>query len=196
MRKGPLKREEQDRRHLDAEKLLIRRGYVGAVAELCKIYPIEERTAKRYLAKVREKWRETSSIATVEDMRDEVRAQIEAVAAAAWNKTAIVKNKDGTVVVDQDPNSATFGKPMVKAEADTKTVLRTISHRRALDGLDKPVMQHVKLDSDVTAMPDIAALPDAVADKLRKELTALAPDGDLRKLAGEWFKQETEDEKP
>lgn len=194
MGKGRISKEEYEYRLAETAKLLVRRrGYLDVERELARRFGVDMRTTRKWIRAVKERWKAEASEEDVEASRADLVAQLDAVITAAWNHVEVVKDKDGNPLLDQNqtltdgsPNPG-YLKPIVRPAARVQHVLHAVSQLRALKGADKPVTKHVQLDADLNVMPDIGVLPDKVADGLRKALSDMAPDGDIRKLAGEWF---------
>lgn len=196
MGKGKVSDEEMALRLAETARLLVRlRSYVAVEAELARRFGTNERTSRKWIKKVKDAWRANADTETSEEARGDLIAQLDAVLVAAWNHTVVIKDGAGNPVLDQAPTLANgqpnpgYMKPLVKTEAKVQQILHAISQLRALRGADKPARAHVTLDGDINVMPDIGVLPISVAASLRAELERIAPDGDLRQLAGQWFSQ-------
>jgi hypothetical protein len=190
MPKGKVSAEELELRLSETARLLIRRrSYTEVERELSNRYSVDARTTRRWIRKVKDRWRAEADVEGAGDARADLVQQLDAVLASAWSHMVIVKDADGNPVVDQNPSSPGFGKPLVRNEPKTQQILHAISQLRALKGADRPIQAKITLDGDINLMPDVSVLPDEVAAQLRKALEAVAPDGDLRKLAGEWMRQ-------
>lgn len=189
---GKASKDQLDERLRDTERLLVRRrSYSDVERELSGTHKVSKRTARKWITAVRARWRAEADTETADDSRAALIAQLDAVIASAWSHAEVVKNDDGTVVVDMDPSSRGYGKPVLKPAPKHQQVLHAVTQLRALLGADKPNRTIVTLDGDLNMLPDLPVLPETVEKQLRSALQAIAPGGDLRQLAGEWFKQET-----
>lgn len=194
--KGRVAPEVMEERLAETARLLVRRRSMFEVErELARKYSVHTRTTRKWIRRVREQWRAEADVETAVDARADLIQQLDAVLGIAWNNVEIVCDDNGNAVLDgaeflpDGKRNPGFGKPLVRNAPKVQHVLHAVSQLRALRGADKPEHKIVTLDGDLNVMPDVGALPDAVAEKLRKELEALTPGGDLRQIAGEWFRQ-------
>jgi hypothetical protein len=163
-------------------------------------FGVDDRTARKWMRAIKKKWKEEAEAEGYDrtTMRVEMDRTLNEVLAAAMNRTIIVKDKDGNPMLDQNPNSPTYGKPLVKANPDLQRVLHACIQLRALHSLDQPTRAHVTVAPDITASLDIEKLikdkPDA-QEHLKKLLESVSPDGTLGALAGEWFRTDSPDKK-
>lgn len=182
-------KDQVDERLRDTERLLIRRrSYSDVERELANKHGVTKRTARKWIQQVRARWREESDAEDAPEARAALVEQLNAVISDAWNHREVVKDGDGKVVLDQNPASPGYGKPILKPSPRHQQILHAVSQLRALQGADKPAKAVVTLD--LPPLPDVGALPDSVQDSLRKALEAVAPNGDVRQLAGEWIREE------
>ena len=202
MPKGRISLEEMELRLAETSRLLVRRrSYVDVERDLARMYGVNARTARKWIRKVKERWKAEADVEGADDARVDLVQQLDAVLAAAWTNMVIVKNKEGDPILDENPtlpNGAPnpgYKKPLVRNEPKVQHILHAVSQLRAIKGVDRPAKSHVTIDGDLNVMPDISALPEAVAEQLRKELEKLSPDGKLTTLAGEWMRQTSPVEK-
>jgi hypothetical protein len=194
---GRVSKEELELRLAETARLLVRkRSYMDVERELAARFGVDMRTARKWIRTVKRAWTEAADVESAEDARADLIAQLDAVLTEAWNHKEIVRDKEGNPVLDQNatltdgrPNPG-YQKPLVMSKPKIQNILHAVSQLRALRGADRPIKHSVKLDADINAMPDIEAIPDAVQSELRKELEKLTNNGDLRSLAGEWFRKD------
>lgn len=153
--------------------------------QVCKVlaerFGVNPRTVRTWMKIVRERRRAEIAPIDREVARDQARARFDLVFAMAINKTAVVKNIDGSPVLDP-----ATGKPITKPAADLQRALHAEREIVHLDGLAQPIRSEVKVEAEVAQMPDLS---DAkVRAALENYLKMVAPGGDLSKVAGEQFK--------
>ncbi len=176
-------KEEYEERLAETEQAMIRlRSAYRVEATLARKYNVDQRTVRKWMKAVRDRWKANASEVDVDERREDVAAMVNDVIFQAMNRSFIVKNPDGTVVLDP-----ATGKPVVKANPDLQKVLHAISHLRAIYGVDATSTIKVKVSPDVTKLPDFTKLPPEALPHMEELLKSIAPDGDLGKLAGEWF---------
>lgn len=189
--RGGKSREEVAERIAATEAAMLQHRSAYRVEQVIKRqFKCNERTVRKWMAKVREQWRAASSTVDRADRRNDLDALLNDVIARAMNRTFVVKNDDGTVVVDLNPQSQTFGKPIIKPNPDLQRVLQAVSHLRAIHGVDAPAEQKITVSQDIEAMPDLSKMNPEQITALEGLLKAIAPDGDVMALAGQWFAQE------
>lgn len=196
MGKGRVSAEEMELRLAETARLLVRRrSYVDVERDLANRFGVDARTARKWIRKVKDRWRAEADVEGQDDARVDLVQQLDAVLAAAWTNMVIVKDKEGNPILDENPVLANgapnpgYKKPLVRNEPKVQHILHAVSQLRAIKGVDRPAKAHVTLDGDINVMPDVAALPEEVAKQLRAELEKLSPDGKLSTLAGEWMRQ-------
>lgn len=185
---GRVSQEIYEEQLAETEQAIVRLRSAYRVEQyLAKKFKVNPRTARRWIEAVRKRWRACAVEVDKDAHRDDIAATLNEVIFQAMNKSFIVKNDDGTVVVDTNPNSPGFGKPIVKQNPDLQRVLHGIVQLRALYGVDAPSSVNVRVSKDIDAMPDLTKLPADGVTKLEEFLKTVSPDGDISKLAGEWF---------
>lgn len=187
-KKGRVSQEEYEEQLAETETAIVRlRSAYRVEQHLAKKFNKDPRTCRKWMQVVRQRWRESAVEVDKEAHRNDIAATLNEVIFQAMNKSYIVKNDDGTVVVDQNPNSPGFGKPIVKSNPDLQRVLHGVVQLRALFGTDESTSIAVRVSKDVDAMPDLSKLSPEGVKHLEGFLKTVAPDGDIAKLAGEWF---------
>lgn len=185
---GRVSKQEHEERLAETEQALVRlRSSYRVEQHLAKKFGVDERTARKWMAAVRKRWREAAVEVDRQAHRDELAATLNEVIFQAMNKSFIVKNEDGTVVLDANPNSPTFGKPVVKANPDLQRVLHAVSQLRSMFGTDSPTVTKVQVSPDLESMPDVSKMGPEGAKAMEAWLKTIAPSGDIAALAGEWF---------
>lgn len=164
----------------------LRSGY-RVEQHLARKFKVNPRTARKWMQVVRQRWRDAAVEVDKEAHRNDIAAILNDVIFQAANKSLIVKNDDGTVVVDTNPNSPGFGKPIVKSNPDLQRVLHAVIQLRSLYGTDATTTVAVRVSKDLDAMPDLSKLSPEGVQHLEGLMKTIAPDGDISKLAGEWF---------
>jgi hypothetical protein len=177
-----------------AAELMIRlRSSYQVQKNLVAKYQISTRTARRLMTAVRERWAEerknTDDVELHETRRDRERETLNTTIALALGRTQVVKNDDGTVVLDKQ------GRPVVRANPDLQKVLHAVRVMMDLDGLSKPIKAKITVDGEITAMPNLKDLGPQAAQALEGFLKTIAPEQDVAKLAGDWFKFSGEDKR-
>lgn len=180
----------------DVEQLLLTvRRPTLVERQIAERYKVTQRTARKYMKAVYDKWAEhakqfDSKPELREARRNQVRETIQLVIAVALARTEVVKNEDGSVVLDDREHlpdgrrNSAYKTPLTRPRPDLQRVVAAINSQRKLDGLDEPFK--LELSGDLgDRLPDVADLPHEVRQHLVRGLEALAPGGDLRKLAGE-----------
>lgn len=185
--------EQYEEQLAETEAAMVRlRSSYRVETTLAKKFSVHPRTVRKWMAAVRKRWKASASEIDRESHRNDLAATLNEVIFQAMNKSFIVKNDDGTVVVDTNPASPTYGKPIVKANPDLQRVLHGVMQLRSLYGVDAPAKAIVAhLSPDIDRMPDLTNLPEAGRAGLEAMLKSVAPNGDLTQLAGDWFVTET-----
>jgi hypothetical protein len=164
-------------------------------------FGVSLRTARRYVSEVYKKWRDhekqfDTAPALRESRRNNARATFELVVALAINRTEVVKNEDGKVLLDEreflgDPalkqRNPAFKLPVTRPKPDLMRVIHALNAWRHLDGLDEPLKAQLNIVGLGESLPDLDAMPEEARRHLVAGLEAMAPGGDLRKLAGDLF---------
>lgn len=176
----------------ETEQTMIRlRSSYRVEQALSQKYNVQRRQVRRWMQQVRKKWKEEAS--GEEQDRTTLRADMDKtlneIIAQAFTRTVVVKDADGNPMLDPNPNSNTYGKPIIKANPDLQRALHALIQLRALHALDQPAQIHHKVDvsADLKKLPTVAALTDSAREKLRDLLKEVSPGGDLMALAGDWF---------
>jgi hypothetical protein len=165
-------------------------------------WSIEKRQVQRLVAEVERRWRERSKsldkIEMRELRRDRQRETLDMMIQDALMNQVPVKNEDGSVVLDDrefitdretggqvaNPN---WKKPFMRPAPDRRSALYALRLLANLDALNEPIKATLDIPQLGDQLPDLDSLPDDAHKKLVQALEAMAPDGDLRKLAGELF---------
>lgn len=138
MGSGRVPKELHEEHLAETEQALVRlRAKYRVQQHLVTKYGIAPRTARKWIEAVRRRWGAEAEQTDRTAKRNEMRATLNELLHQALNKTIVVKNPDGTVVVD--PQS---GRPVVKLQPDLQRALHASAQLRALDGLDAPT-KHV-----------------------------------------------------
>src|SRR4051812_18780849 len=107
MSKGRVSTEELISRLQETARLLVRRrSYSEVESELARKFGVDDRTARKWIKKVKDAWRAQASTESADESRDDLVAQLDAVLAASWNHTVIVKDSSGNPILDQNPTLA------------------------------------------------------------------------------------------
>ena len=176
-------KEEYEERLADTEQTMIRlRSAYRVETTLSRKHNVDQRTVRKWMKAVRDRWKANAAEVDKDERREDLAAIVNDVIFQAMNRSFIVKQPDGTVVLDPQT-----GKPVVKANPDLQKVLNAISHLRAIYGVDAASTVKVKVSPDVTHLPDFNKLPPEAIAPMEALLKSVAPDGDISKLAGEWF---------
>lgn len=190
-------KEVYEERLAETEQAIVRlRSSYRVETTLAKKYNVDARTVRKWMTEVRKRWKAAAIEVDRDAHRNELAATLNEVVFQAMNKSFIVKNADGSVVLDTNPASPTYGRPVVKANPDLQRVLHAVSQLRSLYGVDAPIKSHVTLAPDLDAMPDLSKLDKDGQDKLEAFLKSVAPGGDITALAGQWFTTETAPTEP
>lgn len=160
-------------------------------------WKIEKRQVQRYMEKVRAKWREQAARTPTpelrEQRRDYMRATLDHMIHDSLMRTEVVKDADGNPLLDdrefladgsRNPN---YKRPVTRPAPDRRAALYALRLLKDLDGLDEPVKSQVEVLGLADKLPDLDSIPNGPREHLVAALEAMAPDGDLRKLAGELF---------
>jgi hypothetical protein len=185
-----ISQEEMAERLADTAELMVRlRSSYQVERHLARKYGVNPRTCRDWMAKVRAARRAEASSVDVDNLRDDMRESLNTVAALALGRNAVVKNDDGTVVMTEvtRPDGSIERRPTYRANPDLQRALHALRELMHLDGLPKVVKHELKVDAEVTAMPDLKKLGPSAAKAMGEFLKELAG-GDLSKLAGDWFK--------
>lgn len=146
MKAGRITKEIHDEHITECERAMVRlRAFNRVSAHLRKKYDVTERTVVRWVAEVRKRWAAEQDPIDRTAARNEMRRTLNEAVFEAMNKTAVVRNPDGTVVL----NSVT-GKVEVRQQPDLQRMLYATSQLRALDGLDAPVK--MKIDTNASGV--------------------------------------------
>lgn len=189
--------EEMERRLAYCEEVMLIGGPQYRQEQLiAQRFGVSPRQARNYQVKVRERWRARRE-SIPEDVRQErrqrSRERLELILATAMNRTEVVKNADGEVVLDdrehlpdgsRNPN---FRKPFTRPAPYLAAAIRADKALRELDGLNEPFKVQHEHTGLVERLPDLASVPATARRHLEAAVEAMAPDGDLRKLAADLF---------
>lgn len=195
-----MSQDEHDKRVAETQQLLLTvRRDAHVQRQLADRWDITHRQARNWIRKAYAKWAADAKehgdpIEVREARRNKARETYETVIAIAFNRTEVVKNDDGEVVLDEREmlpdgrKNPRYKLPIERPKPDLVRVVTALLGMRHLDGLNEPT----KLEVDITGtleerLPDLDSLPQGVRDHLVAGLEKLAPNGDLRKLAGELF---------
>jgi hypothetical protein len=182
--------EEQARRLAYTAELMVRlRSTSRVITELRARYGASDRTAKRWMQQVRQLRREEQVSIDVQSQRDDMRETFNMIVALALGKTVPIKNPDGSIVMEDITDSAgrQVRRAAMRAAPDLQRAIQALRELVHLDGLAQPAKAEIKIDADVTQMPDLRKLPPAAVRAAEDLLRSIAPGGDVAKLAGEWF---------
>lgn len=174
----------------ETEQTMIRlRSSYRVEKHLAEKFGVLPRQVRRWMHQIRVKWK---AEATTEDqdreaLRAEMHQTLNDILAQAMQRTVIVKDADGNPLLDQATK-----RPIVKSNPDLQRALHACIQLRNLHALDEPAKSHVKvtMSTDLNALPNYDALKPEHVEKLREIVTAIAPNGDLKDLAGEWFRED------
>ena len=159
-------------------------------------YGCDERTARRWMQRVREMRRAEASTINVDNARDDMRDSLNAVAALALGRSQVVKNDDGSVVMTRQtkPDGTVVEQPTYKPNPDLQRALHALRELIHLDALASPTTQTIKVDADIGVMPDLKKMGPQAAKALEAFVKEISPGGKISELAGEWFKFSGESE--
>lgn len=161
-------------------------------------WKVSKRTVERWEKEVRAQWAaaaeaEPDPQKRRERRRNQMRADLDTAMAEAMNRTMIVKDSDGNPMLDpremlptgeKNPN---YQRPITRPHPDIQRFLHACNQLRHLDGLDEPAKAQLHVTGLGDSLPDLDSLPEVARKHLVAGLHAMAPDGDLRKLAGDLF---------
>lgn len=161
-------------------------------------WKLEKRQVQRYMQKVRQRWEEQATFAPKPEVREyrrnHTRATLDAIIHDSLMRTEIVKNEDGSVVMDEreymqdgltkNPN---YKRPLTRPNPDRRAALYAVRLLASLDGLNEPIKSQLEVTGLGERLPDLDSLNPDAHRLLVAALEAQAPNGDLRKLAGELF---------
>ena len=195
MRRTP---EDIERIMADTEEAMVRLRSPFKVWEyIGRRWKLDKRQVQRYMAKVRERWETSASFAPKPEVREYrrnlMRATLDSMMSESLMRTEVIRNDDGTVVLDErehtpdgqkNPN---YRKPFTRPAPDRRAALYAARLLASLDALNEPIKSMLEVTGLGERLPDLDSLPDAARKHLVAALEAQAPDGDLRKLAGELF---------
>lgn len=188
MPKGRVSKEQYEEQLAETEQAIVRLRSAYRVEQfVARKFKVHPRTVRSWMQVVRARWRANATEVDKEGHRNDIEAILNDVIFQAANKSYVVKNDDGTVVVDINPNSPTYGKPIVKANPDLQRVLHATIQLRALYGVDATPSLKVNVSKDLDTMPDLSKLSPEQQKATEQWLTSIAPGGDIAKLAGEFF---------
>lgn len=194
--------EELARQLADTEEALVTlRNSWRVELHLAKRHGVTTRTARKWMARVRAKWRADATTVDRDARRDDMRATLTTILASALMRTEMVKDKDGDFVFAMERVQQADGTlvelrkldknglpvPMTRPSPDRQRALHAAAQLRHLDALDEPFTAKLILDEAAKNMPDVASLDAAGYEKLKDLLLALAPNADLTRLAGDLF---------
>lgn len=158
----PATREDHQERLAETERVLVRlRASFRVEAHLVKKYGVASRTARYWIAAVKKRWKDEAVVEDRTAKRNEMRVTLNEVVYEAMTRTAVVKDTDGKVVLDANPNSPTFGRPVVRQQPDLQRALHAAAQLRALDGLDAPIK--LRVDGNASGVLVVGA-PAATAE--------------------------------
>lgn len=198
---------EWDARLAEVEQMMltVRRPTV-VQRQLAEKYGVTTRTVRKWIAKVDAKWAEhAAQFACPDDVREarrnKARETYELVISLALARTEVVKNEDGSVAFDDreyltdGSKNQNYKRPITRAKPDLVRAVTAMLGIRHLDGLDAPKKTELAITGIGDRLPDLDSLPQSVRDHLVAGLEQLAPNGDLRKLAGDLFTSNARAEK-
>lgn len=186
--------EQAERMAFCAEQMIRQRSSYRVEQSMHARFGMDARTARRYMQRVRLARRSEASAIDKDLRRDEARAAFETIFVLAINRTQLVKNEDGSVVLDQRPKlpngqaNPNYQMPLTRQNADLQRATHAQREIVHLDGLNEPTKAELKIDGDVGLMPDLKNFGPAAATALGDFLKEIAPGGDISKLAGDIFK--------
>lgn len=203
--------EDYAARLAETEQAMIRlRSSFRVEQALCSKYGVSPRNVRRWMHQVRKKWKVEAAGEELDrtNQRQDMHSTLNEILFQALNRTQVVKDANGDPILDPasivrdvagnpvlDANGRMSGRPMVKANPDLQRALHACIQIRGLHALDEPTKNKVEIDlsKDLKQLPDLGALkPDSV-EMLRALIKSVAPDGDLKQLAGDWYKSMGDD---
>lgn len=125
---------EMEAVYADVEEYLVRvRSHTKIKRALAEKYDVKPRQVSTWIAEVHARWRAQAGGEDRDLKRDAMRVVLNELLSLAMNRTEIVRDKDGKVVVDP-----ATGQPARRARPDVQRALHATHQLRALDGLDSP----------------------------------------------------------
>lgn len=194
-----LSQDEHDRRVAEVQQMLLTvRRSTTVQRNIAERYGITTRQARTWIQRAYAKWREDEkALGTPEQVRearrDKARDTYETVIGIALNRTEVVKNEDGEVVLDEQEflangnRNPSYKRPLTRPRPDLVRVVTALLGIRHLDGLDQPTKLELEFTGLEERLPDLDSMSDVARAHLVAGLEAIAPGGDLRKLAGDLF---------
>jgi hypothetical protein len=181
---GAVAPEEWDDRLAFVSEAMVRvRNTWEVVQRIVKKYGVSDSTARLWIKRVRDLRRSEVSAMDLENHRDDMRELLHKVVEMSLNKTQVVRDKDDNPVLNPQT-----GDVIVRPNPDLQRVIHAARELIHLDGLQRPLTGTIKVEHEVTAIPDLKTV-DVTAQKAMTDfLTALAPGGDISQLAGDWFR--------
>jgi hypothetical protein len=177
------------------------------IAYLRKRWDVSERTVARWIAKVRAEWAVEATSSDRDLRRTDMRQTLGTMIASAMSRVEMVK--DGGSIVwamervpkftpDGEPTGETVERrkldkagypiPMTRPKPDIRAALFAASQLRALDALDEAMTAKLIIDDARDKIPDLADLNAQQYEALEQLLKSVSPDGDIRALAGDLFR--------
>lgn len=159
-------REMHEERLAETENALVRlRASYRVVQHLTKKFGVAPGTVHKWIRRVKERWGTEADIEDRVSRRNEMRVTLNEILSAAMTRTIVVKNDDGTVVLD--PKSKM---PVLKSNPDLQRSLHAAAQLRALDGLDAPSKVAVE---GALAVTSAVELDGHIANLTREQRAAL-----------------------
>lgn len=161
---------------------------------LSRKYSITTRAVRNWCRIVRARWREQAVLVDRSARRDDMRQTLATLMRVALSRTEPAVDPEGKAIYavhnDGSKKLDKEGFPIMKmrAKPDIRAAMGCAKQLRALDALDEPFTAKLVIDAELNAMPDLKKLDAVSFEKLRELLTAVSPDKDLRRLAGDLFK--------
>jgi hypothetical protein len=125
---------EMEAVYADTEEYLVRiRSHTKVKRALADKYDVRPDTVKSWIAEVHKRWRAAASTEDRDARRDAMRVTLNELLSMAMNRTELVRDADGKVVIDPTTNQ-----PARRTRPDVQRALHATHQLRALDGLDSP----------------------------------------------------------
>lgn len=164
--------------------------------ECVRKYKVHERTVRTWMRTIRKRNAVVLTPELREEKRGALRESYELVARLAMGRTAVVKDDDGKVVLDdrefvydatgqKHPNPS-WRQPVLKANPDLHKFMHAMRELAWLDSLNEPTKQEIKLETDVK-LPNLHEAGPEVARAIADFMAKLGLDGaggDAFKMAG------------
>jgi hypothetical protein len=197
------RKSAKQQQRADTEKALTSLRATSLVAaHLMKQWSISERTAMRWIAEVRATWGEEAKLVDRDSKRTDMRQTLGMMITSAMTRTELVRDADRQYVFAMERVTLPNGEigerrkldknghpiPMTRAKPDIRAALYACAQLRALDALDEEHTTKLVIDDMRDSIPDLSVLDAEQYEKLQALLHSVAPNSDLRTLAGELFR--------